>query len=602
VNPAQTAAERRTWAVLAVSSALGFTAGAFVYPMWTDNVESAQVLAGLVSYPPGQGLPMREYHLSVYTLLIQCAALLLRLGLSEWALSVLFSGLQGALACSALSLFALAVSRSATTALLVPILLLRMRQAFPDWPGNYLSIFHGHRYPNLFPNHAGIYGIVGLFWILLVFSLFSLRKTRTASVLLGLMPAVHPALALVAAVGALGVAVVLRKEVAPWRSTVLRCGAIGLAIFAVTACGQIALRWDPATDVPASEIDRVANAFVRLWDDHSGDLEGREWIGFFESEYYTLALGLLLLTGLRRILAEPARIVVVALLSIVVVAVLFTLVVERFPDLFTWPLRALMIRRWLNLSSFGFFVLAVGILGQLAFVRREAPALVALAAASALVLGGYSPSITGAASLALFEDAPLPWIRALLLPWLLVASAIGLGLLSEKGRVVHYPARLAPAFRGALGLAMAASVVFQQLGRIDHDRVRGIDAHSEVLRAAEGRPGLLAMGDDLWWVGRIQLRTRRPVLLDLTQLNMLLKVPGSGPRMERILKSVYDLDLEAGPRFPMDAALGGYDVPRWQELAREHGITDVLVRSSLPLALPRVAEGGPLTLYTIPAP
>jgi hypothetical protein len=602
VPSATTPAERQTWTVLAASAAIGFCMGAFVYPMWTDNVESAQVLAGLVEYPKGEGLPMRAYHLSVYTVLIQAAALLLRLGASEWALSVFFSGLQGALACSALALFTLAVSRSATTALLLPVLLLRMRVTLPDWPGHYLSVYQGHRYPNIFPNHAGIYGIVGLFWILLVFSLFGLRKTKTASVLLGLLPAVHPALALAGFVGALSIAILLRKEVAPWRSTVLRYGAIGFGAFAATAAGQIALASDLATDVPAADVERVATAFVRLWDDHSSLLERHEWIGFFESEYYTLVLGILLLTSLRRLLPEPARIIVVGLLGIVSVAIASTIAIELEPDLFTWHLRALMIRRWLNLSSFAFVVLSIGILGQLAFVRREVPATWALAAAATAVFSGYSLSITAAASFALSEDAPISWARALLLPVLLVGGAIVLGSLSEKGWTFRYPPKLAPALRGLAAASMSVSLYVHQLSHIDEGRLRGADVYADVLEAARDRPGLLMMGDDLWWAGRVQLRTRRPVLLDLTQLNMLLKVPQSGPRMEQILKRAYGIELEAGLPGALDQELPGYDLARWQELARELRVTDVLVRSNLPLRLPRVAANERVALYTIPLP
>ena len=206
-SPSELEYEKHTWLVMGISAVLGFSISALVYPMWTDNVESAQVIAKLVEYPAYNA--MRVYHTSVYTNLIQLAAVLLRIGVSEWTLSVVFSGIQGAIACSSLALFTLAVSRSVITALVVPVLLLRFRQAIPDHAYDYLAYFHGHSYPNMFPNHTGIYGVVGLFWILLVFSLFSLRKVRTASVLLGLMPAIHPGLALACLVGVLANAVFL---------------------------------------------------------------------------------------------------------------------------------------------------------------------------------------------------------------------------------------------------------------------------------------------------------------------------------------------------------------------------------------------------------
>src|SRR5437868_4966255 len=128
----------------------------------------------LVRYGPTE--VMGIYHSAVYSIVIQTAAVLLHSGVSEWALSVLFSGFQAALSCSALALFTLAVSRSAATALLVPVLLLRFRPTIADWPAAYLGVYHGHHYPNFFPNHASLYGVIGLFWIVLVFSAFGLRK------------------------------------------------------------------------------------------------------------------------------------------------------------------------------------------------------------------------------------------------------------------------------------------------------------------------------------------------------------------------------------------------------------------------------------------
>src|SRR5688572_26096500 len=117
---------RAVWTVLVVSAAAGFVVGAFARPTWTDNVESAQVLAGVVAYP--QRTPMYDYHTSVYSLTIQAAAIALRLGVPEWPLCVVSSGLQGALSFSALALLGLAVSGRPALALLMPLFFLRMRE------------------------------------------------------------------------------------------------------------------------------------------------------------------------------------------------------------------------------------------------------------------------------------------------------------------------------------------------------------------------------------------------------------------------------------------------------------------------------------------
>jgi hypothetical protein len=91
-KPDQWLPRSRPWTagwVLALSAVAGFLVGAVARPTWTDNVESAQVLAGVVVYP--QRTPMYDYHTSVYSLTIQAAAVLLRLGVPEWTISVLSS-------------------------------------------------------------------------------------------------------------------------------------------------------------------------------------------------------------------------------------------------------------------------------------------------------------------------------------------------------------------------------------------------------------------------------------------------------------------------------------------------------------------------------
>ena len=60
---------------------------------WQVAVESAQVVAGLVDYPPGN--PFYIYHTKFWTVLHQMGAVLLRAGLSEMTLSRLVSGLLG---------------------------------------------------------------------------------------------------------------------------------------------------------------------------------------------------------------------------------------------------------------------------------------------------------------------------------------------------------------------------------------------------------------------------------------------------------------------------------------------------------------------------
>lgn len=76
-------------AVLGASRALGFFVLAFGFPDWQVAVETAQVLAGIVDYPPDS--PFYIYHLRIWTVVHHVCAVLLLAGLSEVQLSILLS-------------------------------------------------------------------------------------------------------------------------------------------------------------------------------------------------------------------------------------------------------------------------------------------------------------------------------------------------------------------------------------------------------------------------------------------------------------------------------------------------------------------------------
>jgi hypothetical protein len=61
---------------------IGFFLGSFIMPVWTHNVESAQVIANVLNYSSDN--PMYIGHSGLYSLLIQIPALLLHIGCSEW--------------------------------------------------------------------------------------------------------------------------------------------------------------------------------------------------------------------------------------------------------------------------------------------------------------------------------------------------------------------------------------------------------------------------------------------------------------------------------------------------------------------------------------
>jgi hypothetical protein len=132
--------------------------------------------------------------------------------------------------------------------------------------------------------------------------------------------------------------------------------------------------------------------------------------------------------------------------------------------------------------------------------------------------------------------------------------------------------------------------------------------HAVYAEASRGEGFLLSAST----VRAMQLRTRRPVLLEGVALNQLPYVPESGPGMNEILKRVYGEDLFAWR--PADWPRGGgllrnsgrrlweeRSVADWQELAREFGFTDIITYADWRLKLPVAARADGLLLYRIPA-
>jgi len=165
-------------------------------------------------------------------------------------------------------------------------------------------------------------------------------------------------------------------------------------------------------------------------------------------------------------------------------------------------------------------------------------------------------------------------------------------------------------FNGPFAAAAAASIIAALLSLDLSDRRASVfrDRTNDTLfaHAARGR-GLLLTGGDLHL---IQLRTRRPVLLDGGGLDGLAYALEAGPEMDRILRNVYGIDL-FNP--PPDARGGGvvppahnravweqYSRDRWREIRRAFKVTQVLTPGNWLLDLPVVAQSRQFLLYEVP--
>ncbi|RIK93055.1 MAG: hypothetical protein DCC71_24190, partial [Proteobacteria bacterium] len=161
-------------------AALGFAFG-WLYPATHVAIEPAQLLAGLVAYPPDN--PFGLYETRVWTALHQLLALPLLAGVGERALNEIVSGGVGALAFAALAAVARALGAPPAWAAIAPFLL---------WAHN--PVGWGWGYPILLVGHPHTYGMAALAWVVLACGVLGSGRLALGAALLGFAPALHPSL------------------------------------------------------------------------------------------------------------------------------------------------------------------------------------------------------------------------------------------------------------------------------------------------------------------------------------------------------------------------------------------------------------------------
>ena len=622
--------------VLAAAALLGLGLG-LCSPAWHVALEPAQLLAGTVRYPVST--PFELYETQVWNVWHQLLAPLLAAGCPERALSIALSGVTTALTFTVLAGFASALGASAPLAIGAPLLMLLNHTEQP-----------GFSYPIFLLGQGHTYGIVGLTWLGLTLVALVTERFGLAGLLLGLAPAFHASLgawlAIVIGIAALPALPALRPHV---RSFVTG-GVIGAALCALSLGVHFALAPDLPPSDPATA-ERYLDAFVRLWDAHrvSPDLGART--SFLVWCATLTAIGLLRLERdrLGPGAALALRVLVVcAAIGFAISLVLPGLVLESVPSL----LLIAMPTRLANLVALLAAPLALAAISR--FRADPLPRVLLLAAMAllALSLGGPvwwrridlwstgAPLLGIAAVVALARGAgsrrAAAAILASLLAWLVLRAA---------WRGLAHPAWLGLPGEFSLDLALAAFVAawlaFGRRGAGDAPgrRVRLLDAavaaglaalavaiagtsvaaasedwkelsdrtNQPVLAQAARGDGLLLVGPGIWMV---QLRTRRPLLLDPSALDMLPYVLRAGPAVEEILREVYGIDFfhppgqayEAGmlPDRPVRDVFARRTPEQWRQLRMRFGVSEVLVQAKWKVQLPAVARGGDYALYALP--
>jgi hypothetical protein len=591
-----------TAAVALGTAAAGFQLGVGVGG-WQVAVESAQVLAGLVTYPPDN--PFRIYHVKLWTLCTQIPAAFLAAGVSDETVSLAISGLMGAMSLSAIALCTLALSGNRWFAAAVPMLCC-LTGSVPGSPV----------YPLALMGTPHTYGAIGTSFGLLALGLIGCGAVRTGALMAGLAPAVHPPLGAWTA----GVAV-LALAADPDRLRNLRVAGPPMLAGALPAALSRAVQLWFAADVPRPPADEQAEilaAFVNNWDAHRQPVP---LIAMPVMMAATVALvGAVWWAAFADDLPPPQRFLLRAL-TISAALAMTACVLGQWPEHLPSIVNSLMPGRYTVLTSLALPAFGLGLVCRTA-ERMTVSQAAAIAAAALLVLQGVEFHLALLPGALLFWAAPAAALAARVLAAAgvslperpLPASAaivsfaavfalnraldnglfpfVLMGAIAMPALLRTAAAHLTPGSRataGLTGLVAAAVSAWAGLGTVftaaaasagvllslrrpaagpativwglaaaaaaggwlsataaGWSRARGrIDERRSdpVYAAAADRPGLLLAGPDLWMT---QGRCRRPILLD-GMLNQLPYAPESGPPMNRILREVYGVDLLRPP-------------------------------------------------------
>ncbi len=606
--------------VLAVSGGLGFATGV-ARPEHQVAVETAQVIAGIVHYPPGN--PFFIYHLKLWNLASQLLALLLLAGVPERALSVALSGVLGAVSFQALALCALATSRDRVLAI-----------ALPPWILAISAYDLGVNYDIALLGSEHTFGVLGTSWALLALALLGVGRTGAGLCALAIAPAVHPPIG----IWVLGIALLALALDAGGRDA-LRAHAhwllYGLAVTGLSLGAQ--LWWSGRFAVEKAATDELAiRDFVRYWDWHRRPVSLADPVFILTAGFVALAAAWLAAPRLRARLDAGAAHLLRALAVSAALALGFA-VLTIWQDRLPLPLVVAMPGRHVNLSSLA--ALPV-LLGLLAAPAAAGPGAVLLGAVA--VLAGFADALTPRSLLLAIELAAAALALAIALgidrgsrriEAVARAVAVGFfaatallrqrldppttaGLLAAAAALavaIDPPRRLA-SLRAArpLAAALAAIAVVLSAVRAEHvagpplDWLRDYANDPFFARVAEGQGMLLTAGS----LHLVQLRTRRPVLLDGGGLDGLPYAPGAARPMERILTQVYEVNLHDPPddiRASRPGALlpdtGSWEWQnrshgRWIALAREFGFSEVLTPIDWHLPLRREERSLELALWS----
>jgi hypothetical protein len=563
------------WWVLLASGLLGFRVGMAGFPDWQVAVETSQVIAGLVKYPAGN--PFFVYHIKLWTVLHQILAVLLRLGVSEIRLSLVISGVLGMVTFQALSMVVYAFSRDTWLAIGAAAVIFFTRAAE-----------YGAAYGLFLLGTENTYGILGLSFCLLAVALIGAGAYRLGGFLLAVAPAVHPALGVWTGAIVAGALLFdrpsLRNELRP----AIRWFLLGCLVTLASLAIQLVLIYlaphAPGGGEPFTT--QELSAFITLWDGHRKPVDITH--NGVSLNFGALAMAVVWLVAFKDDLPRSSLFLLRVALVSAVLSIGLVFVSWIPPGKLPAVLLVLMPGRVLNIDALIYAAMLIGLLGA---YRQWWSQWLMLLLFAGLIAGDHSMLWRW-----LLEKRGIEAASSIRPLW--VVTGVSLALIACRALFAGRVPKAGPALLTAgftLGFSPQTALLFR-------DRTNDVFfAH-----VASGQGVLLTAGD----LHLIQLKTRRPVLLDGGGLDGVMYSLEAGPEMKRILREVYGVDLLNPPeeargagRIPPLAnqkTWERYSADDWRALGRTYHVTQVLTYADWMLNLPLAAQSRRLLLYQIP--
>ncbi|MEE9542509.1 MAG: hypothetical protein V3V95_01850 [Thermodesulfobacteriota bacterium] len=578
-------------AMLIISGLIGILIG-FDKANWQISVETGQVLAGIVEYPVNN--PNYMYHVKLFTIITQISALLLYITNSEIIVSYIVSCMLGVVVVQAISLMIFAFNRDVLLSVVGALFIYYMQY-----------IGSGVVYAILLLGSIHTFGVLGLFFTFLTVSLIGAGSFRYGLFCLGLAPSVHPALGswlyLIVFITAIFNFSYTREIIRRYYPYFIA----GFALALLSLFYQLNLmKVLPAFD---SEIKReIFYNYIKFWDAHRVTFFYNETAG----KYVFFHPGIIFavfsaFTGLlgRRFFSETPSLVFISTLFLIAgpLSLAFGLFTHIPSESLPLYLVSFMPGRFVNLSSLAIYPMLIGIATY--FLKARTDKNLAIFTLIMLAWYFFMPD-AGTARFYVFTVSSFLMIAGF--TWVVVSGSRAL-----PERIVDFTvSSIVFKVRYLLLAPLLIVFLYGLYGDIIKDRKHLVDrTNMDFLSQVSEREGMLLTTSDFEIVS---LRSRRPVLFVIGNIDGLAMVPESAEETNNIFKKIYGVDLLSTipPAGFRNQGLISQDFYRelwehwtvsdWQKIMVEFGVSDILTLSDWKLKLPKAVETDSAILYTIP--